>query len=82
MSRPLDIVAVVTDDTNQSNVLRGENGGRLLQHVAVARSLVRVATVTGDGGKSVYISFPGGFNPGRLRSSPDPVRSGETTGRD
>jgi hypothetical protein len=64
MSRPLDIIAVMTDDTDQSNVLRGENGGRLLQHVSVARSLVRVATVTGDGEKSVHISFPGRLKPG------------------
>ena len=62
MSRPLDIIAVLTDDADQSNVLRGENGGSLLQHVSVARSLARVVTVKGDGEKSVHISFPGGFN--------------------
>ena len=64
MSSPLDIMAVLTDDADQSHVLRGENGGRLLQHVSVARSLVRVATVTGDGEESVHISFPGGLKPG------------------
>lgn len=61
MSRPLDIVAVVTDDADRSNVLRGENGGRLLQHVSVARSLVRVATVKGAAQQSVHIAFPDGF---------------------
>lgn len=65
MSRPLDIVAVLTDDADRSSVLRGENGGRLLQHVSVARSLARVATVRGDGEESVHISFPGGFTLGR-----------------
>jgi hypothetical protein len=64
MSSPLDIIAVLTDDSDQSNVLRGENGGRLLQHVSVARSLVRVATVKRDGEESVHISFPGGFKLG------------------
>jgi len=63
-SRPLDIIAVLTDDANQSNVLRGENGRRLLQHVSLARSLVRVATVKGDGEESVHISFPSGFKLG------------------
>jgi hypothetical protein len=62
MSRPLDIVAVVTDDTDQSNVLRGENGGRLLQHVSVARSLARVATVSSAAQISVHIAFPDGFH--------------------
>jgi hypothetical protein len=63
MSRPLDIIAVVTDDTDQSNVLRGENGGRLLQHVSVARSLARVTTVSSAGQMSVHIAFPDGFHP-------------------
>ena len=62
MSRPLDIVAVVTDNTDQSNVLRGENGGRLLQHVSVARSLARVATVSSAAQMSVHIPFPHGFH--------------------
>jgi len=59
-SKPLDIVAVLTDDADRSNVLRGENSGRLLQHVSVARSLDRVATVTGDMEKSVHLSLPAG----------------------
>ena len=63
-SRPLDIFAVLTDDADQSNVLGGENGGRLLQHVSVARSLTRVAMVQGDGEQSVHIVLPEGFQPG------------------
>lgn len=61
-SRPLDIFAVLTDDVDWSNVRRGENGGRLLQHVSVARSLVRVATVKGAAQQSVHIAFPDGFH--------------------
>ena len=60
-SKPLDVVAVLTDDADRSNVLRGENSGRLLQHVSVARSLTKVATVTGDAEKSIHLSIPEGF---------------------
>jgi len=62
-SGPLDIVAVLTDDADRSTVIRGENGGRLLQHVSVARSLARVATVRGAAQESVHIAFPDGFHP-------------------
>ena len=61
-SKPLDIIAVLADDADRSNVLRGENGGRQLQHVSVARSMTRVATVTDDGEHSVHVSFPEGFS--------------------
>lgn len=60
-SRALDVVAVLTDDADRSNVLRGENSGRLLAHVSVARSLTRVATVAGDTEKSIHLSLPEGF---------------------
>jgi hypothetical protein len=60
-SKPLDIIAVVADDTDRSNVLRGENSGRQLQHVSVARSMARVATVRNDGEKSVHVSLPEGI---------------------
>jgi hypothetical protein len=61
-SKPLDIIAVLADDTDRSNVLRGENSGRQLQHVSVARSMSRVATVRTDGEHSVHVSFPEGFS--------------------
>jgi hypothetical protein len=62
--KPLDIVAVLTDDTDRSNVLRGENNGRLLHHVSVARSLTRVAKVRDDGEQSIHVPLPDGFQPG------------------
>lgn len=62
--RPLDIIAVLTDDADRSNVLRGENGGRTLQHVSVARLLTRIATVRSDVEESVHIQFSEGFQPG------------------
>jgi hypothetical protein len=63
-SKPLDIIAVLADDTDRSNVLRGENGGRQLQHVSVARSMTRVATVRDDGEQSVHVSYPEGLSTG------------------
>jgi hypothetical protein len=63
-SKPLDIVAVLTDDTDRSNVLRGENNGRLLQHVSVARSLTRVAKVKDDAEESIHVPLPDGFQLG------------------
>lgn len=63
-SKPLDIITVLADDTDWSNVLRGENGGRQLQHVSVARSMTRVATVRDGGEQAVHISFPEGLSAG------------------
>jgi hypothetical protein len=63
-SKPLDIIAVLVDDMDRSNVLRGENGGRQLQHVSVARSMTHVATVRDDGEQSVHLSYPQGFSTG------------------
>src|SRR5271163_619456 len=37
------VYAVLADDSDRSSVERGENAGRTLEHVAVARSLTRVA---------------------------------------
>jgi hypothetical protein len=61
---PLDIIAVLADDTDRSNVHRGENAGRILQHVSVARSLTQVATVNGAVDRSVHLPFPKGFHAG------------------
>jgi hypothetical protein len=61
--KPLDLIAVVTDDTDRSNVLRGENSGRLLEHVSVARTLFKVATISGDMEKSIHLSVPDDLKP-------------------
>jgi hypothetical protein len=61
--KAMDLVAVLTDDADQSHVLRGENGGRLLEHVSVARSLTHLGTVSGMTDKSVHLSLPAGFQP-------------------
>ncbi len=56
--QPVDLVAVIADDVDSSKVLRGENASRTLQHVAVARSLQRVATLDAAGEKTVEVRLP------------------------
>jgi hypothetical protein len=58
-----DLIAVLADDSDRSSVLRGENSGRTLAHVAVARSLVRVAKVQAAGEHSVEMKLPASFQP-------------------
>ena len=56
-----DLIAVLTDDSDRSNVLHGENSGRNLAHVAVARSMSRVARVKTSGERTVQIQIPASF---------------------
>lgn len=56
-----DIIAVLADDADQSSVLHGENSGRKLAHVAVARSLGRVATLNAAAEQTVQIPIPASF---------------------
>jgi hypothetical protein len=56
-----DLIAVLTDDSDRSNVLHGENSGRNLAHVAVARSLSRVTRVHAGGERTVQIQIPASF---------------------
>ena len=60
-ARGADLIAVLADDADRSSVLRGENSGRTLAHVAVARSLTRVATLNAANNQKeqrVQISLP------------------------
>ena len=54
----VDVYAVIADDQDTSNVLRGENKGRTITHVSVARSLVRVASLKDAESKTVTVSLP------------------------
>jgi len=63
-AKQMEIVAIFTDDMDRSNVLRGENSGRSLQHVSVARGLFRIATVNGDTERSVRLPVPDSFQHG------------------
>jgi hypothetical protein len=44
-----DVFLALADDSDQSNVRRGENAGRVLTHVAVVRSLAKVGTMDRGG---------------------------------
>ena len=57
-----DIVAVIVDDADQSSVLRGRNSGRTLAHVAVARSLQRIAKLQPISQQTVQIPLPPSFH--------------------
>jgi len=61
--KPLDVIAVISDDADRSNVLHGENSGRLLEHVSVARTLIKVATVTGNTQSAIHVPLPDGVKP-------------------
>jgi hypothetical protein len=54
-------MAVLADDSDRSNVLRGENSGQNLEHVAVARSLSRVAKLRNAGVQRVQVQVPATF---------------------
>jgi hypothetical protein len=57
-SQGLDLIAVLADDTDTSSVPRGENSGRTLKHVSVARSLTRVTKLKTQADSSTQISLP------------------------
>jgi hypothetical protein len=57
-AKGIDIYAVVAEDAASSKVLRGENGGRTLQHVSVARIMVRVASVHAAGEQTARVALP------------------------
>jgi hypothetical protein len=56
-----DLIAVLADDSDRSSVLHGENSGRMLAHVAVARSITRVARVQAAGERTVQVPIPASF---------------------
>lgn len=60
-ARGVDLIAVLADDSDHSNVLHGENSGQLLAHVAVARLLTHVAKIQSPGEKTVQIKLPVSF---------------------
>ena len=51
----VDVFAVLAEDATSSNVLRGENGGRTLSHVSVARTITRVASFETSSERTVHI---------------------------
>jgi hypothetical protein len=57
-SKATQVFAVIADDIDQSSVLRGENSGRTLVHVSVARSITPISTLHGSGNSSVKVVLP------------------------
>jgi hypothetical protein len=55
------MVTVLADDVDRSNVLRGENSGRELAHVSVARAMARVATVHRATEQTAQLPIPESF---------------------
>ena len=60
---PLQLMAAVVDDSDRSSVARGENAGRSLQHVFVARGLASVATLRATDRATITLPLPPGFQP-------------------
>jgi hypothetical protein len=56
-----DLMAVLTDDSDRSSVLHGENSGQTLAHVAVARSISLVTTLRSAGERTVQVQIPTTF---------------------
>ncbi|MBW4028627.1 MAG: DUF1223 domain-containing protein [Acidobacteria bacterium] len=54
----LQLVAVVADDMDRSSVLRGENSGRTLTHVAVARGFAPLGALRESGRHSIRLPLP------------------------
>ena len=54
----LQLVAVLTDDTDRSNVQRGENEGRQLTHGAVARAFAPLGPLQATESKEVNLPLP------------------------
>jgi hypothetical protein len=63
-----DVFLALADDSDQSNVRRGENAGRVLTHVAVVRTLSKVGTIDHGGAfsKDLKLSIAN-TNHGNLR---------------
>lgn len=54
------VLVALADDSDQSNVRRGENAGRTLKHVAVVRTLTPVGTIDDSGAFSKDITLSAG----------------------
>ena len=68
-SSPVELYAVIADDMATSSVLRGENSGRTLMHVAVARNLTRIGSIKADGMATISL-----HEPATIKGQPETAR--------
>jgi len=50
-----DVFAILADDTASSNVLHGENAGRTLSHVSVAKTITRLGTLQAETERNFHV---------------------------
>ncbi|MGC1360891.1 MAG: DUF1223 domain-containing protein [Silvibacterium sp.] len=58
----IQLVAVLVDDTDRSNVARGENSGRQLTHAFVARALARLGPLGETNQRTMSLPLPPSFH--------------------
>jgi len=84
-----DLYAALVDPSATTQVLRGENGGRHLDHVGVVRSLKRIGKLQnlGSGPLQFNLNAPSDANPARMRvvvfaqdSDQGPIRGAASIG--
>lgn len=63
-AHPLEVTAVVVDDADRSQIAAGENSGRMLLHVSVARTMAKVGRFKTDGEHTARLPLPSGINAG------------------
>ena len=61
-----DVWIATADETDRSSVVRGENAGRALTHVAVVRMLAKVGRVDKSEGMEKTLRLPIGAQPSRV----------------
>ncbi|WP_144312398.1 DUF1223 domain-containing protein [Terriglobus saanensis] len=59
--KAVDLFAVIADDADRTSVYRGENTGRILSHVFVARIFIRIAKLKPTPGQTIQLPLPGSF---------------------
>lgn len=61
-NQKLQLFAVLVDDSDRSSVLRGENSGRELAHVSVARAFASMGVLHAAEQQSLSLPLPSSFN--------------------